>query len=988
VNWDKQLDIVKQTQVSFDHPLFLQKIFSLVAKTREQENVKEADNLKRTCVEEFDQISIAIDKAGTQESSSVRNVLRTRRLANLLINEAGDLNSAALPKVIKCLKNNLYSLGQNRQYDAKGQQQILAVLELLNGNKELVRLLKKISKPFSHQHGEQIIRETLQLPDSTKITDAHARRAALSAWMCTLRQSVGSCFATAPAIIVHDEQPELFLTDLNDILSTGRLKRTYGGIEYSVPLSASWGIGDLRKQFVLPREIDRSALQIWQSPSVVHAFQAVNLVAENWPQEQKLEQVKQLIGEVLSSWEGHEPFVLTSTEEIFERVLMRRLAITKSDLEDYENRPKFMLFSSLVTQMPKSSKDYRSKGDSCAGFLVEIELMKNVFKSYADNALLKSWEFTLASYAESKANFTRWNLYTSLGLNPEDKGGIGNCLYVIIKAKLDECNAEVQELQIQYEQMYTQVKFLGDRIKRASSESEAQWMKIDYQAKMNEFYSLQEMRDQTHSKASRYAGMYDLLIEFFDKKFPEYFQEVYDADMHEVRVGPYDDSPAGFRLLFRQVRSLTTPGVPIHNATQFVEALVSFFNSVENEIVSDPRLLGMEKDLSDIITAVVTHLRTNEFIETAFYRIAAAHHAPLVKNPLENLDKIDKKPWAYTSGGTMGTLVSCYFKREQAPTEVNRWVDNETELGVFLLDTLKQIPHAMLKEYAESPKKSLLMHSPTHAFLLKPGNFCFKEGWQSEMFTYTWLRDQVIHPMKKFVDEIILDREMMHHLLGKIKTLIPEDFQPHFSNVFSHLTGKMSPADFRNHLLKTLASDRGFRFSGGQLPDEIDQVLFSSLPLFPSYELRERIGRVAAFLPGIKPEGAEQLLDLFDQISGAVSISRMVSAQELKEMVLVLICLSQMTTTTSVDFHLHIMNAMRKLGFAMPTPFIFADTNWVRDEFGFVVNPGTEKFELWRMDYTASTGSAMSGWKKWLDGSRKDPTWGVYNRPYEYTARG
>ena len=76
---------------------------------------------------------------------------------------------------------------------------------------------------------------------NVQVTDAHARRAALSAWMCTLRQSIGSCFATAPAIIVHDEQPEQLLKDLNVLLSTGRSKRTYEGTEHSVPLSMSWG---------------------------------------------------------------------------------------------------------------------------------------------------------------------------------------------------------------------------------------------------------------------------------------------------------------------------------------------------------------------------------------------------------------------------------------------------------------------------------------------------------------------------------------------------------------------------------------------------------------------------------------------------------------------------------------------------------------------------------------------------------------------------
>src|SRR5262249_5245307 len=151
--------------------------------------------------------------------------------------------------------------------------------------------------------------------------------------------------------------------------------------------------------------------------------------------------------------------------------------------------------------------------------------------------------------------------------------------------------------------------------------------------------------------------------------FPQYFQEVYDADMHEVSVGPYDDSPAGFRLLYKYGRANTSQWSRIKNHNEFIESLASFFTSTENEVSSSPYLKGLENDLTQIVTAVVSHVRTKEFLETAFYRMAAAHNVRIIKDPLENLEKIEKKPWVYTSGGTMGTLVSVYYRREQKPTE-------------------------------------------------------------------------------------------------------------------------------------------------------------------------------------------------------------------------------------------------------------------------------------------------------------------------------
>lgn len=245
-----------------DAPKFLASVFTKFAKKRKTAFSKCADNIKRVCAEEYDEISRRVDRSRLQDSCSVRNVMRTRRLANLLINDKGDLNIDALPALIACLKERQYSLGPDRQNDAEREQHILEVVQALKDNTQLQRMIKFINKPYQHRIADQIIRDTLQLPRNTPVTDALARRAVLSAWMCYLRQNVGSCFATAPAIIVHNEQPDVLLSDLNEILSTGRLKRTFGGVEYAVPLSMSWGAGDLKRPILLIQGAKKEAAHI------------------------------------------------------------------------------------------------------------------------------------------------------------------------------------------------------------------------------------------------------------------------------------------------------------------------------------------------------------------------------------------------------------------------------------------------------------------------------------------------------------------------------------------------------------------------------------------------------------------------------------------------------------------------------------------------------------------------------------------------------
>ncbi|MFV0339865.1 MAG: hypothetical protein ACK5MA_04425, partial [Parachlamydiaceae bacterium] len=60
------------------------------------------------------------------------------------------------------------------------------------------------------------------------------------------------------------------------------------------------------------------------------------------------------------------------------------------------------------------------------------------------------------------------------------------------------------------------------------------------------------------------------------------------------------------------------------------------------------------------------------------------------------------------------------------------------------------------------------------------------------------------------------------------------------------------------------------------------------------------------------------------------------------------------------------------------------DTNWVSDYFAFLVNPGTGSLDFWRVNSTATQGFRMSSWDIWLNGSRKDRSWGFYTKLHEY----
>jgi hypothetical protein len=977
-----------ELKVSSDDPRFLYRVFTLMSRKLKEAQLDEGESVKRVIEEEYGNLSRRVDKSQFQDSAAIRNVLRARRLATLLINDSGELNTQLLTQVVEHLKQHLYVLGPERQYDGPRNLHLLHVLEKLSSDKTVQRQLKLISRPQGHKIAEQVIRDTLLLPANQALTDVHAQRAALSAWMCFLRQNVGSCFATAPAILVQQEQPELLLKDIQELLGTGRIKRTFGGVEYAVPLSASWGAGDLRKLIAIDLNDQVAVANLSLSPGILQALEATGVINAEKPLRERVEEEKGLVKSMIEENAPSAGFLLVSAEQILSKILMRHHQVSEKDLHDYENRPRTMLHTSLLMAFPVSGSGMGGKGEAAASFLSQFEIAKNAFKAIADNALLKTWEFTMASFAETKPAFTRWNMYASLGFNTDEPGGIAAFLYTIVKEKLDRANSKVQELQGDYEYSFSQLRYIESRMRNASSEKEVQWLRIEYETRRSEYRVLEEMRDREHFKARRFANLLNDLLETYDTLFPRYFQEVYDADMQEMVTGPYDDSPAGFRLLFKHGRANTSQWTLIYTPQEFVSALSSFFIATESELVHAPQFEGLHEEISEIVTQLVTHVKTDFFLESAFQRMAKAHNVPLMKDPLHHLERIEKKPWAYTSGGTMHNLMSCYFRFEGKPTEQKRWVENVMELLVFLVDTVKQMPHKLSEEYLTNKNRHLLMHSPTHAFNLKPSFPLFKDAATNDSYSYTWVRDQWVQPAERFVEYLFLDHEMMQFLLENLTLFVPSNFKPRFQSTFAQFDGKKNPREFRQFLVDIVEQDRGLQSAGQAVlrEEQIDSVLWSSLPLSPYQELINRSLTILDTLPGISPEQQGQLSQILEEIVTRWGRAPFATARTLQELCKAALIMCLQATSTAYDYPALISKAAQQLGYALPTPIFFADTNWMRDNFAFLVNPGTSNLELWRMDYIGAEGAPMSMWRPWLNGSNLEPTWGVFTKPFEYKA--
>lgn len=454
--------ILDNAAVGPDHPFFYPRICTFLLRS----NQKESDQIRLIVFEEFDDLSRRLDRTAIQESTSVRNVLKARLIATKLIGDDGDLKSELIPHFITALKEKLYSIAPNRQHDGVRDRHILAVLEFLVASKEAERLIRHMTRPVSNRLAEQIIRDTLLVPQNVPINDIHTRRAVLSCWLTTLRQSLGSCFATAPAIVVHEEQPLVFLRDLDEMMNTGYMRRTYAGKQHSVPLSATWGNGDLKKPLVLERDITNNENKIWFSPGLLAALEAVDFFPKETKQKEKIHLLHTKLQKAVDALERPGHIVITNAEELLRTLLLLEYSLTEKRVQEYLEKPKSMMQSGMMMHVALT----KPKEDLLPLFFKNIEIAKTAFRALADNALLKAWEFTLASFSEINLNFTRWNLYASLGINYDDPGGIGECLYKIISVKVEQANAQLQVHQVEYEQLWAQLQYLQARSQTASTE--------------------------------------------------------------------------------------------------------------------------------------------------------------------------------------------------------------------------------------------------------------------------------------------------------------------------------------------------------------------------------------------------------------------------------------------------------------------------------------------------------------------------------------
>lgn len=889
-----------------------------------------------------------LERAALVDGISVRNCLSVRTVAKAIINEHGEIDFVATKQQLEKILNTTPAVGYEGELETIRHEQIIKGLELILHSKEVQHSIKSFRIPLPSRLIEEVIRLTIGEFGEVPITDALLRRAVVAALLTTLRQGLGSCFATAPAILVQREQPLQFLKDIADLLTTSKLKRTIAGRELSAPLSVSWGKGTAIRNFYISNTLQEGLPRYWECP-------VLQAVAEHLA----LPVSTAMRAQINSRVDLKGSAQVINVEQIFEILLQEKWKIGKKEITAYLMRPKVMFQSSLVAHVPKLA--VKGQVDSVQYYYQELKRAIQLFCSYGESPLLRTWEFTLASFAEVRLDFARWNLYASLGFNHDEPGGIAAILYQNCNGQIEAAKAEMEEMQREFDLAQQQMMFIDGRVRQASTESEIQWLKSEHQVRQVELQGIKKRYDDIVEKANAIAKLYNFLLESYDKLFQEYFQEIYDPEMHDVEAGPFDDSPAGFRLFYKHGRANPALWSKMNSSQDFQEALAAFLTTTESYLREDPFVKKVEKEFSQVVTMLIQHVRSEEFLLGSLHRMAKSHGTALPRNALQAIETLPIKPWAYTSGGSMHALLSAYFRLEGPPKEASRWVEHETELLAFLIDTMRGV--------GRSPKGRYLMHSPTHAFMLLPEAPLFAEAIASDLYSYSWIKQYFVEPRSQLVTSTIIGPGILEEVANELEKLFLPQARARWNGMKEGLPKFFLPSEFASYFKRILFEERllsSFAPLGGGI-HALDALLAS---LFP-YSTRTA---VYSFLASQFPK---------QEVEKIIGYKEYYSAKEVVAYIRLLFL-----TQASQDKRRFagVIRQARENKLLLPQPLIIADSNWVREYFAFVLNPASNQLEFWVSDPGGFSPKPIPTWKCWLDGSRHNPTWGVFIHKNQYIA--
>lgn len=886
-----------------------------------------------------------------------KNAQISRDLANILILDSGDLDKKILENCITFLENNLFSIKKNCEYENIYRQHILFVLKKLFEDKNFSRQLNKLFIPIQ-SHVQKLILNTLLLPKNTVLSLAHVKRAVLSALFTYLRQDIGSCFATAPAILIQQQYPEKMLKDLDDLISSGSLSRIVKGKVLTIPINLLNSLGSLYIPVLIRKLGSNPIYSLAKDPSLQTAFLSINLINQESPDPLK-DCLKLLdIPSIQNICKNPDNYITANEIILLSLAQYYNLPIKEIDLSKIENLNK------------------QTKNTSYSSNLL---IAKETFIHINHNALLKSWELSLASLSEAEANSSQQHLAIALGINDsKDPFSIASVLNQVIEQETLTVNQDIQEAESKYNNLKGQIDYIDTRLKHPINKQDSENLIIEFRLRRQELNRVLSEWEEFQEKQKQLQYLSKFIINYYFDTFTNYFQALYDPEIITNTSNFYVDRLAGFRIFYTYGRKNVGTWTPLYSEDEFTSALSNFFSITEIELKEKSFSKKLNKEIERCIGEILSNIHRHDFLLGSFQRITSFYNASLPKNPIENSFIIKYKPWAYVSGGSPSSFLKAYFQLEEDPKFLSKQAESPQELLAFFADSIKDISSIIKNNYFTQNKAFLLASSPTHLFLTDPSNKMFRKCWDNDWYSYTWIRDVWKTQQKDFLTKTLLNKGAISKLLEEIqKELIGNfSYQSIFNDIFQDLN--LNIPEFYKKTLKCFYENK--ISISKRIEQDLASLLFNLIPLTQEQELKENINNISQKLSYTSKVSYEKFQNTIEQLVPKFSF---ISSQELLTLYKSLVVSASNSRYFNENFHYRIINAMRELSLLFPAPLILGDSNWKTEHahLGFVVHPGTQEIDFWQFSPEGSSGTPMTNWKKFFDSKF---LWTLFSDPKYY----
>ena len=750
------------------------------------------------------------------DASLLRNSELALFLANALITEEGKLDQEFLKTSLEFFEKERFFIANSFWYSAPRMEWLFQALQMLK-EPDTQNQIKKIHKPVQNVSLDNMIRATLHLSQEHPLTDALAKRASIAAFLCDLRQHIGSCFATAPCLLIRKFRPDFFFGDVFDLMTKGSIRRVIEGKIFDLPIASSFGKGDSEKTFSLdPVLYPRKALYFF-----IMLLEKVDYFQEKAFLE-KFFVVKHLFRRWMHKFENKTVHLKMLLQDFFLHVYnikMEEVEKFRHMQKEWDAKDTFITAKFPNANVAKAESQYQRA------------LL--ILKSITSNALLKTWEYTIASMSDVKLDMTHWNSFAALGMDSGQRGGLSENVLATAKSIAANYEKEIKVYQDQIEQMSDYLNALNIRARSATPE-QFQNLKQHALSQAAQLSRQIAERDDLINKINALSSKLQLFCDKIMEFYTTYFQEVYDPEIETSSF--FDDSPAGFRLVYKHGREDPNLWSCIFNDDDYVKMLTIFFHLMQSQFLQLEELKPLKgEEIGKFFSGILLHIQSDSFIKSAYERCFQRGQR-LFRNFPTPLPKNAFRPYVYFAGGTMMQLTNVYFKREQTVTVVEKNVQNTEELLAFILDTFLDLPLKVKEEGNIDPFLGLLASCPTHAFVLRPYLKDMQNAIRRNEYPFTYIRDYILDPARLKLQSFSLmpfeQGIFLSHLLKGIQKKHP---LISFKIQGSHQP--LSCQEFKKYLVKQFNKMHFPTSFSRQFEDLVDYGLFSYLPFFKGEEV-------------------------------------------------------------------------------------------------------------------------------------------------------